>query len=236
MQVRIKAFAGAREALGQRELVLDVADGATVALLLDRLVAERPALQPMKASLRVAVNREYAEAGRRLADDDEVALIPPVSGGLDHYEVTDRPLALDPLVQAVSRTTSGAVASFLGIVREFSRGRRVQSLEYEAYPEMATAMMRKLGEEIRSRWPVDEVAIVHRTGRLRIGEASVAILVAAPHRKEALEACAYAIERLKAVVPIWKKEVWIDGAEWIGSTVDEYRELQEEQENVKRKT
>lgn len=228
MKVRVRAFAGAREALGQRELVLELADDATVAGLLDRLFAERPGLLAMKASLRVAVNREYAEAEHRLADDDEVALIPPVSGGLDRYEVTDRPLALDPLVQTVSRSTSGAVASFLGIVREFSRGRRVQSLEYEAYPEMATAMMRKLGEEIRSRWPVDEVAMVHRTGRLTIGDASVAIVVAAPHRKEALEACAYAIERLKAVVPIWKKEVWTDGAEWIGSTVDEYRELQEE--------
>ncbi|MFB3817606.1 MAG: molybdenum cofactor biosynthesis protein MoaE [Candidatus Methylomirabilales bacterium] len=228
MKVRIKAFAGAREALRQRELVVEMAEGATVAMLLDRLVVERPALLPMKASLRVAVNREYAEGGRRLSEDDEVALIPPVSGGLDLYAVTDQPLALDPLVQAVSRRTSGAVASFLGIVREFSRGRQVQSLEYEAYPEMATAMMRKLGEEIRGRWSVDEVAMVHRTGPLTIGEASVAIVIAAPHRREALEACAYAIERLKAVVPIWKKEVWTDGAEWIGSTVDEYRELQEE--------
>src|SRR5512139_1558828 len=103
MKIRVKAFAGARDAMGQRDLTLDVPEGSTVALLLDRLAAERPGLQAMKASLRVAVNREYAEAGRQLADDDEVALIPPVSGGLDRYAVTELPLALDPLVQAVSR-------------------------------------------------------------------------------------------------------------------------------------
>ncbi|MFA5027883.1 MAG: molybdenum cofactor biosynthesis protein MoaE, partial [Candidatus Methylomirabilota bacterium] len=116
-------------------------------------------------------------------------------------------------------------ASFLGVVRVLSRGRTVQYLEYEAYPEMAVASMRAIGEEIRGRFAVDQVAILHRVGRLGIGEASVAIAVASPHRREALEACAHAIERLKAVVPIWKKEVWADGSAWIGSTVDEYREL-----------
>jgi molybdopterin synthase catalytic subunit len=97
-------------------------------------------------------------------------------------------------------------------------------LEYDAYPEMAVAKMRQIGDELRDRWPVDQVAIVHRVGRLGVGEASVAIAISSPHRHEALAACAYAIERLKEVVPIWKKEVWTDGAEWIGSTVDEYRE------------
>jgi molybdopterin synthase catalytic subunit len=102
-------------------------------------------------------------------------------------------------------------------------------LEYDAYPEMAVAKMRQIGEELRDRWPVDQVAIVHRVGRLGVGEASVAIAISSPHRHEALAACAYAIERLKEVVPIWKKEVWTDGAEWIGSTVDEYRELRDAQ-------
>ena len=100
-------------------------------------------------------------------------------------------------------------------------------MEYDAYPEMAVAKMRQIGEELRDRWPVDQVAIVHRVGRLGVGEASVAIAISSPHRHEALAACAYAIERLKEVVPIWKKEVWTDGAEWIGSTVDEYRELRD---------
>jgi molybdopterin synthase catalytic subunit len=163
-----------------------------------------------------------------LAEGDEVALIPPVSGGVDLYEITQHPLSLDALVTTVGQNTSGAVASFLGIVREFARGRRVEYLEYDAYPEMATASMRQIGDEIRKRWPVDRIAIVHRIGRLTIGEASVAIAVSSPHRREALEACAYAIERLKEIVPIWKKEVWTDGAEWIGSTVDEYQERKRE--------
>ncbi len=140
------------------------------------------------------------------------------------YKVTREPLALDPLAAQVARNTAGAVATFLGIVRELSRGRQVVHLEYEAYPEMAEATMRQIGQEIRAKWPVDDIAIVHRIGVLRIGEASVAIAVSAPHRHAALEACAYAIERVKAIVPIWKKEVWSDGSQWIGSTVDEYKE------------
>jgi molybdopterin synthase catalytic subunit len=140
------------------------------------------------------------------------------------YKVTSEPLALDPLVAQVARSTSGAVATFLGIVREFSRGRRVVHLEYEAYPEMAEATMRQIGEEIRRKWDVDAIAIVHRVGVLQIGQASVAIAISAPHRQAALEACAYAIERVKEIVPVWKKEVWSDGSQWVGSTVDEYRE------------
>ena len=176
------------------------------------------------------MNREYVEGTRVLAEGDEVALIPPVSGGVDLYEITEAPLSLDALVKAVGQNTSGAVASFLGIVREFARGRQVQYLEYDAYPEMATAAMRQIGDEIRTRWPVDTIAIVHRIGRLTIGEASVAIAISSAHRHEALEACAYAIERLKEIVPIWKKEVWTDGAEWIGSTVDEYQQRMRDSE------
>jgi molybdopterin synthase catalytic subunit len=175
-------------------------------------------------SVKVAVNHEYAEGERRLAESDELALIPPVSGGLDLFEVTESPLSLDALVRAVGQNTSGAIASFLGIVREFARGRQVVYLEYDAYPAMAVAKMREIGGEIRARWPVDRIAMVHRVGRLIVGEASVAIAIASPHRQEALQACAYAIERLKEIVPVWKKEVWADGSEWIGSTVDEYRE------------
>jgi molybdopterin synthase catalytic subunit len=163
-----------------------------------------------------------------LVDGDEVAVIPPVSGGLDLFQITEAPLSLDTLAREVRQDSSGAVASFLGVVRGASRGRTVRFLEYEAYPEMAVAKMREIAEEIRGRWPVDRIAVIHRTGRLEIGEASVAIVVSSPHRREALEACAYAIERLKAVVPIWKKEVWTDGAEWIGSTTDEYLEPSEE--------
>lgn len=221
--VRVRVFASVREILGRAELVLEVPEGATAGSVLEWLTADYPRLQPLAPILRLAVNREYADGSRVLASGDEIALLPPVSGGADLYEVTAEPLQLERLTAAVTRNTSGAVASFLGVVREFARGRRVHFLEYDAYPEMATATMRQIGAEIRDRWPVDGVAIVHRTGRLAIGVASVAIAIASPHRREALEACAYAIERLKEIVPIWKREVWTDGAEWIGSTTDEYQ-------------
>jgi molybdopterin synthase catalytic subunit len=224
MQIRLRLFASAREILGQRELMLEVPEGTCGVELLRILVSAHPGLEGLAPSLTFAVNQEYADADRILADGDEVALLPPVSGGTDLFDVTDAALSLDSLVAAVREPGSGAIASFLGIVRGVARGREVKYLEYDAYPEMAVETLRQIGGEIRTRWPVGHVAIVHRVGRLGIGEASVAIAISSPHRAEALQACAYAIERLKQVVPIWKKEVWADGAEWIGSTVDEYRE------------
>ncbi len=134
------------------------------------------------------------------------------------FDITDQPLSLEPLVNAVTGPSSGAVAAFLGVVREQTRGRQVRYLEYEAYREMAIPKMHEIAEEIRQKWQVDEIAMVHRIGRLQIGEASVAIAVSAPHRHSALAACAYAIDRLKETVPIWKKEVWTDGEEWVGPT------------------
>ena len=131
-------------------------------------------------------------------------------------DITDQPIFLEPLVKAVSRSSSGAIATFLGVVREQTRGRHVLYLEYEAYREMAIPKMREIADEIRQKWQVDEIAMVHRIGHLEIGEASVAIAVSAPHRHQALAACAYAIDRLKETVPIWKKEVWTDGEEWVG--------------------
>lgn len=131
------------------------------------------------------------------------------------FEITDQPLLLEPLVNAVKRSSSGAVVTFLGVVREQTQGRQVRYLTYEAYREMAIPKMRELADEIRQKWKVDEIAMMHRIGHLQVGEASVAIAVSAPHRHEAFAACAYAIDRLKEVVPIWKKEVWTDGEEWV---------------------
>jgi len=223
MKIRIKLFASVREIIGQKELILEVPDGMTASALPQQLAAQYPRLRTLVSFLKVAVNQEYADGERVLAEGDEVALLPPVSGGGELFEITEAPLSLDAMVAAIRQDTCGAIASFLGIVRGVARGRTVDHLEYDAYPEMALAKMRQIGDEIRTRWPVDRIAIAHRVGRLGVGEASVAIAVASPHRHEALQACAYAIERLKAIVPIWKKEVWSDGAEWIGSTVDEYR-------------
>ena len=137
------------------------------------------------------------------------------------FDITDQPLFLEPLVQAVRQSSSGAIATFLGVVREQTRGRHVLYLEYEAYREMAIPKMREIADEIRQKWQVDEIAMAHRIGHLEIGEASVAIAVSAPHRHQALAACAYAIDRLKETVPIWKKEVWTDGEEWVGPSTCE---------------
>src|SRR5574337_1024967 len=139
------------------------------------------------------------------------------------FEITDQALSLEPLISAVKRSSSGAVATFLGVVREQTRGRQVRYLEYEAYREMAIPKMREIAGEIRRKWTVDEVAMMHRVGRLEIGEASVAIAVSAPHRQDALAACGYAIDRLKEIVPIWKKEVWTDGEEWVGPSRCEHQ-------------
>lgn len=132
------------------------------------------------------------------------------------FEITREVLTADQVAEAVRAPDCGGVVTFLGTVRSPSRGRTVLYLEYEAYPEMAVRKMRQIAEEIRERWGITRVAIRHRVGRLEVGEASVAIAVAAPHRREAFEACEYAIARLKRIVPVWKKEVWADGEEWIG--------------------
>lgn len=218
MEVTVRCFAGAREAVGQASLQVEIPEGATAGDVLAHLAAAHPRLQPIARHLLVSVNREYADRSAPLKAGDEVALIPPVSGGAEGplFEITGAPLSVEAVAARVARRSSGAIATFTGVVREHSRGRQVDHLEYEAYPEMALAKMQEIAAEIRGKWEVDEVAMSHRVGRLEVGEASVVIAVAAPHRQQALEACAYAIERLKVTVPIWKKEVWTDGSEWVG--------------------
>lgn len=174
-------------------------------------------------SLAVAVNREYAEGDPVLNDGDELALIPPVSGGSQQadeqplFEITDAPLSADEIASRVTNPFSGATLVFVGTVREWTKGKRTVFLEYEAYPEMAVAQMERIGKEIDEQWPGTRVAIVHRVGKLGISEASVVIAIATPHRADSFSACRHAIERLKQIVPIWKKEIWEDGEEWVGS-------------------
>jgi molybdopterin synthase catalytic subunit len=165
----------------------------------------------------VSVNYEYVDEEYPLTDRDEVALIPPVSGGsTGHFEITDEELTADSVARLVGSPDHGAVTVFLGTARRMSRGREVDYLEYEAYPEMAVRKMRQIAEEIRDRWSIERVAMRHRVGRVDLGVASVAIAVASEHRAEGFAACQYAINRLKEIVPIWKKEVWVGGGEWIG--------------------
>ena len=201
MTVRVRLFAGLRERAGWSERDLDAARVADVWPALG--LGDEP------AGLLYAVNREYAERDRELRDGDEVALIPPVSGGA--FRVTDQPLSLDAAVAEVTDERAGAVATFTGTVRHQSRGREVTRLEYEAY-----AVMAQLARDLQERYELCAVAIHHRVGTLGIGEASVAIAVSAPHRQDALAACKDAIDTLKETVPLWKKEVYEGGEEWIG--------------------
>jgi len=205
--VRVRLFAGLRERAGWSERELeDVARVADVWPALD-LGAE-------PQGLLYAVNKEYADANRELADGDVVALIPPVSGGA--FRLSAEPLSLEAVVDEVRSDAAGAIATFVGTTRVRSRDRTVVHLNYEAYEEMAEQVMAQIAAELAGRYELCAIAIHHRTGRVEIGEASVVIAVSAPHRQDALAACKDAIDTLKERVPLWKKEVYEGGEEWIG--------------------
>ena len=225
MRVTLRYFAIVRETLGRAEETRDVPEGTTAGALFDILAGEEPRLAPMRRATMVMVNQEYVGADRPLADGDEVALIPPVSGGEGgRYVVTAEPLDARAVEESVADPAVGAFVTFTGTVRDHARGRNVVALDYEAYAPAAERMLERIGAEIATRWGIERVAIHHRTGRLRPGEASVVIAVAAAHRGEAFEACRHAIERIKEIVPIWKKECYADGAVWVGSEAEYQRE------------
>ena len=228
MTFTVQLFASLAEAAGARQVEVAVAGDATTAAVVAAAVFDRyPALAGMRESVIVAVNAEYVSPDFPVREGDEVALIPPVSGGAAstgvgsdagdeaYFRISDEPLDVAALHELVLRPEAGAVSMFSGVVRNNNLGRQVDYLEYDVYPAMATKIMRQIAEEVRERWEVCAVALHHRRGRLRIGEASVLIAVSSPHRKEGIEACHYAIDRLKQIVPIWKKEVWSDGEHWI---------------------
>ncbi len=219
MNVRVRLFASLREAAGKEQITVVLSDGATVRDLVAHLQEIEPALDGVAGAIYAAVNNRYVAPDTPLQDGDEVALFPPVSGGEERkmFEITRDPISMDEVAARVNDPACGAIVTFAGIVRGITGDQETDHLEYEAYKEMAEDMLAQIGQEIKERWPkVKHVAIVHRVGRLEIGEPSVVIAVSSPHRGDGVfEACRYAIERLKAIVPIWKKEVLTTGAHWV---------------------
>jgi molybdopterin synthase catalytic subunit len=218
MQVRVLFFGVLKDLLSSSGEAVRLPEGATVAQLVEQL--RKSEAHPVWSALAVAVNREYAPASAVLHDGDEVALLPPVSGGVDVAEstpvvaLTREPINRDALVAKLKQPGDGAVVVFDGIVRDNTRGRKTLYLDYEAYAEMALAQMQKLGREARKRFAIDRVGVVHRLGRLEIGESSIVIVVTSAHRAAAFDACRWLIDTLKRTVPVWKKEHFADGAVW----------------------
>jgi len=215
MQVVVKLFGALREAAGAKELTAELPEGTDVASLRERLAADHAIFAEFGERLAVSVNFEMTGPATVLRDGDEVAFLPPVSGGSGRCSLSDRPLDVAETVARVSGPGAGGIVTFVGAVRDHARGREIRHLEYEAYPEMAVREMDKIADEAAERWPGAMVAIAHRAGHLEIGEIAVVVVAAAPHRDEAFAACRFAIDTLKERVPIWKKEVATDGEYWV---------------------
>jgi len=212
----VRLFASVREAVGSPTVDVELPENATVATLTQVMQDRYPHIRELPGA-RISVNYEYVGHDHPLRATDELAVIPPVSGGSGpHFEITPDELTADSVADLVGSPECGAVTVFLGTARRTSRGREVAYLEYEAYPEMAVRKLQQIADEIKERWGTDRLAVKHRVGRVDLGVASVAIAVATEHRAEGFAACQYAIDRLKEIVPIWKKEVWVGGGEWIG--------------------
>ena len=223
--VRVLFFGAAREVVDQNPLPLLLPPNGpqTVATAFQQLVEKFGGLERFGRSLLFAVNQEYATQEMELKDGDELAIFPPVSGGNhDFFEVTTEPIDVGSVARRVVLPECGATVTLDGFAREWTKGKQTKYLVYEAYDGMAISEMERLGAEAHQRFEIAHIGIVHRTGRLEVGETSVVISVSAPHRKAAFEACEWAIRELKRTVPIWKKEVYDDGAQWISAT-DEHR-------------
>lgn len=211
-------FGQAREFVGAEGLELELETPATVASAFAVLKERYHKLAEMERSLLFAVNEEYAPASQPLAEGDRLAVLPPVSGGAAQtgiFEITREPIDIAGLRARLLEGDSGAVVIFDGVARNNTKGRATLYLEYEGYEPMALRTMEQIALEIHERWPINRVGIIHRLGRIDITESSVVIVVTSAHRKIAFEACQYAIDRLKKIVPIWKKEYFEDGALWV---------------------
>lgn len=229
MRVNVLLFAGYRETVGDSAVQIKLGDGSTVGDLTAEMASRYPSLPQASGRIVAAVNDEFRHHDFALSDGDEVALIPPVSGGgpvsgdgsdsggAPLIVVTDDPLDPANFTEPVRRGSSGALVTFLGTTRDENAGRVVTLLQYEGYRPMADKMLARVADEMAERWELGGVAIGHRLGRVDIGEISLVIAASAPHRAAAFEAVAYAVDRIKQIVPIWKKEHFEGGEVWIGS-------------------
>jgi molybdopterin converting factor subunit 1 len=221
MQIRVLFFGVLKELVGRSSETIELPEGARVEAVLRHYSRQAPRFQAMLPSLALSVNQEYSSSDSVLRPGDEVALLPPVSGGgpesgsaQDEVRIVREPIAAQAVFEKLKMPEDGAAVIFEGVVRNHTRGRRTLYLDYEAYETMALNKMEGLAEEARSRFDVRQVALIHRLGRLEIGETSVLIVVASAHRGPAFEACRWIIDTLKKSVPIWKKEHFEDGAVW----------------------
>src|SRR5919205_529945 len=218
MKIRVLFFGAARDAVEANQMDLALAEPATVASAFQSLKERFSKLERFGRSLLFAVNQEYATPDTLLKENDELAVFPPVSGGThDFFELTTEPIDVGAAARRVVLPECGATVTLDGYAREWTAGKHTLYLVYEAYDSMALTEMQRLGVEAHKRFEIAHVGIVHRTGRLDIGETSVVIAVSAPHRRAAFEACEWVIKELKRTVPIWKKEIYEDGEEWVGA-------------------
>ena len=222
MKIEVKYFAFFRQQIGRTSDEINLPNPATVADLLNSLRTIYPGVKDALNTAQISVNMEFVSLDTPLSARDEVALIPPVSGGnvnsneLGLFKITDTTITVQDVTKPIRGNDVGAVVTFLGTVRDNTMGRATAYLEYEAYAPMAEKKMAEIANEVRDKWGIKRMAMIHRVGRLEIGQVSVAVGVASPHRKDGFEACQYAMDRLKQIVPIWKREVWCDGEEeWV---------------------
>ncbi len=220
IKVSVLFFGGARDAAGHSEREMLLTGVATASQALEKILEQFPDLRRYGNSLLLAVNQEYAREDRAITDGDELAIFPPVSGGNaeaapDFFELTTEPIDVGAVARRVVLPECGATITLDGYAREWTRGRQTLYLVYEAYAPMALLELKRLGAAAHEQFEIAYIGIVHRTGKLEIGETSVVISVGAPHRRAAFEACEWAIKELKRTVPIWKKEVFEDGEVWV---------------------
>lgn len=217
MRIKVLFFGLTHDLTGLREEQVEIGEGENLQELRQHYEERFPRLGELAGSLLFAVNQQITEPLAVLHEGDEVAFMPPVSGGMDQsfYRITEEEIKSSKLARALQADSDGAVVTFEGVVRNHSNGKKTLYLEYEAYEPMAIRKMEEIGAEAKKKFAIDSVGIVHRVGKLEIGGISVAIVVTAAHRRPAFEACQYLIDRLKQVVPVWKKEYFEDGAVWV---------------------